>query len=223
VRFLKDVTPYITNPMIAPKKFSKTELAKVKVDIVKRQGKIFLHCLTCGTFWLPPTNKLGQLVQGYWQCPNREMHEQMVTQTEVAYHEAGHVVMGYLLGINVDYATIIPKEQIAGQVGYSMSLQKLPPSQQVMIALAGPIAEDMVTKTPRFATFDDVMHHSESDGRGVLQVISKYRNQVDVPGHYQVATYLLNKHRAAIEVVAKALLEHGEMVGDALVRLIRQA
>ena len=206
--------------MSRPKKFSRTELAKFKVDVLKEQGQVFLKCQKCGKIWLPKINQRGRLLPDYWKCPNQEFHNQTPTKEEVAYHEAGHAVIAHYLGIAIDYATIEPEANIAGQVRYTINLDKLPPSQQVMITLAGPIAEDMVTTTPRFVTFDDLMTYSTSDGQGVLRVINKYKDQVDMDGHYEVATYLLNKHRSAVEAVAQALLDEGKLLGEKLVAMI---
>ncbi len=208
--------------MIVPKRFSATELAKVNVEVIKQQGKLFLRCQICGAVWLPATNKLGQLLNGYWRCPNTP-HKNMPTKEEVAYHEAGHAVIGQLLGVRIDHVTIVPNDKIAGQVVYTVSFDKLPPSQQVMISIAGPIAEDMVTKTPRFATFEDLLSFSESDGRGVLKTIVRYRNEVDVPGHYRVATYLLNKHRHSIDEVAKALLAKQKLTGEEVAIIVSRS
>lgn len=212
----------MTRKLLRPKKFSKIELAKVNVDVLRQNNQLFLRCQICGTIWLPKTNQKGQLLPGYWQCPNAAVHNSMLTREEVAYHEAGHAVMGYLLGVGIDYATIEPNNEVAGRVSYVVSLDKLPPSQQVMITLAGPIAEDMVTATPRFATFDDLMYHSEGDGRGVLQVINRYRDEVDVPGHYKVAKYLLKKHRRAVEVVAQELLTQDRLSGERIVTIVNR-
>lgn len=212
----------MTKNSIRPKSFSKTELAKVKVDILRQRNQLFLRCQICGKIWLLKTNQKGQLLPGYWQCPNAAVHKSMLTRQEVAYHEAGHAVMGHLLGVGIDYATIEPNNEIAGRVSYVVSLDKLPPSQQVMITLAGPIAEDMVTSTPRFATFDDLMYHSEGDGQGVLQVINRYRDEVDLPGHYKVARYLLEKHRRVIELVAQELLTQDRLSGERIVAIINR-
>jgi len=206
--------------MTKPKKFSRKELAKVQVDILKEQGRLFLQCQTCGTIWLLPITKLGKLRPNYWVCPNQQQHGSMVTKQEVAYHEAGHAVVGHLLGIPIDYATIIPQYNVAGQVSYTINLGKLPPSQQVMITLAGPIAEDMVTTSPRFQSFEDLMYHSESDGRGVLAIIERHQHEVDIPAHYDVAKYLLTKHRQAVERVASALLKHGQLPGEDVAKII---
>ncbi|GEM_PF-6224900 len=198
---------------------SATDLAKVNVEILKEHGNIFLRCQICGAVWLPATNKMGQLLKGYWKCPHSP-HKNIPTKKEVAYHESGHAVMGHLLGVRVDHATIVPNNSVAGQVVYTVTFDKLPPSQQVMIAIAGPIAEDMVTETPRFATFEDLLTFSESDGRGVIQAINRYRKEVDVPGHYQVATYLLNKHRQSIDEIAQSLLEKNRLTGKEVAEII---
>lgn len=208
---------------MGPKRFSRKELAKFQVDALDEHGRIFLRCQICGAIWQPKINRRGQLAKNYWHCPQQALHDELVTREEVAYHEAGHAVLGHLLGIHIDHATIIPKEHIAGQVSYSINLAKLPPSQQVMITLAGPIAEDLVTKSPRFETFEDLMVHSASDARGVLAVIERYQNEVDVPGHYEVARYLLNKHRPAINAVAEALLKHGQIPGETVATLVNGA
>jgi ATP-dependent Zn protease len=160
------------------------------------------------------------LLPEYWKCPSEASHQQLVTKEEVAYHESGHAVIAHLLGVAIDYATIVPNGTIAGQVRYTITLDKLPPSQQVMITLAGPIAEDMVTASPRFVTFDDLMSYSESDGWGVLRVVNLYKDEVDIPGHYDVAKYLINKHRDAIEAVAKSLMKHKKLFGEAIVAMI---
>ncbi|MDM8519877.1 hypothetical protein QUF64_07500 [Anaerolineales bacterium HSG6] len=206
--------------MFRPKRFSRSELAKFKIDVLKEQGQVFLKCQECGKIWLPKTNQRGRLAPDYWRCPNQELHSQNPTKEEVAYHEAGHAVIAHYLGIAIDYATIEPNKNIVGQVRYTISLDKLPPSQQVMITLAGPIAEDMVTASPRFVTFEDLMTYSASDGHGVLRVINKYQDQVDMDGHYEVATYLLNKYRPAVEAVAQALLDEGKLLGENLVAMI---
>ncbi len=208
---------------MTPKRFSKRELAKVNVDVLKEQKLLFLRCQVCGHIWQPRLTRAGQLIEGYWRCPNLSYHDSIVTREEVAYHEAGHAGLGHLLGIHIDHATIVPRDNIFGQVCYSINLAKLPPSQQVMIALAGPIAEDMVTKSPRFETFDDLMRHSESDGRGVLEVVARHRHEVDVPGHYKVARYLLDKHRHAIMNVAQLLLQKDYISGEVVAQVVNQA
>ena len=159
--------------MPKPNAFTPIELAKVNVEILRQQGNTFLRCLICGAVW-PPATQGRRLLPNYWHCPNHP-HHGVPTRKEVAYHEAGHAVMAHLLGIPIVEASIEVSAGTLGHVSYTTPFENLPPSQQVMITLAGPIAEDMITKIPRFVTFEDIFQHSESDWRGVVVTLNRHK------------------------------------------------
>jgi hypothetical protein len=52
-----------------PSRFTKSELAKVGVEIVS-ESSAGLKCVKCGQAWSPNLRSGGKLPALYWQCPN---------------------------------------------------------------------------------------------------------------------------------------------------------
>jgi hypothetical protein len=75
----------------------------------------------------------------------------------LAYHEAGHAVVGYALGLEIEEVTIIPNETSLGQCRYRdwdawFAATDLDASLSVI--LAGAVAEELATGRPSGGTDD---------------------------------------------------------------------
>jgi len=109
----------------------------------------------------------------------------------IAYHEAGHVVIGLKLGFVVKEVTIKPKSRTLGnvqaQVGEASSNRCVDrDAADIKLCLAGPLAEQLVSPDP-----------------------------------FNVQTAaLVQQHRDAIGRVATALLEHETLTGDDINSLV---
>ncbi len=53
-----------------PKKLTKAEMAKVRVEYDGNPSHIRLICMQCKQTWSPNIQPGGRLPNRYWQCPN---------------------------------------------------------------------------------------------------------------------------------------------------------
>jgi hypothetical protein len=161
------------------------------------------------------------------------------TRKVTAYHEAGHALVGYLLGANhqpLYKVTITPRGPSLGHTAfesnseqYSVNLQQL--EAQIATQLAGRIAEELIFGEKKITTGaeNDLKHATELAYKMVTRwgyskrigLIYNCNNTNIVPkdvieqevqaiiqkSHLETRELLL-KHRAKLDKIAAALLEH---------------
>ena len=144
----------------------------------------------------------------------------------IAYHEAGHVVVGLKLGFEVREVTIKPKSRTLGnvqaQVGEASSNRCVDrDAADIKLCLAGPLAEQLVSPDP-FNVL--IANGSGRDWRSARRTA----RQLNTRGEAEVLIVMLaletaalvQQHRDAIGRVATALLEHETLTGDDINSLV---
>ena len=148
----------------------------------------------------------------------------------VAYHEAGHAVMCWCLGLRVPGATVVPDEDSAGHVeslrekpstykgidsGDRWHPSRLRLEKRVMILQAGEVAQR------RYNSGSVRRVHSQDDFYKCRELLRKYapdEKKLDIENHYLMlrkwTIHLIEQHWYLVEAVATALLECGEKIID---------
>jgi ATP-dependent Zn protease len=151
-----------------------------------------------------------------------EMTRLNTRRKHVAYHEAGHAVIGLRLGFVVRKVTIEPKALTLGnveaQVGEASSNRCVDrDAADIKFALAGPLEEQLVSPDP----FDVlVANGSGKDWRSAKRTA----RQLNLPREAEILIVMLaldtaalvQQNREAIVRVAAALLERETLTGDDL-------
>lgn len=133
----------------------------------------------------------------------------MVTQREsTAYHEAGHAVVAYRLGLVVDSTTIRPdpaKETLGVSLSEGPWMNGSTDDDQITVLYAGLAAERLVEPGAQV----------EDGAFGDYEQAAVLHGLESRPAHLEErAATVVAEHRAAIEAVAQALLEHETLPGD---------
>jgi hypothetical protein len=145
----------------------------------------------------------------------------------IAHHEAGHAVMAYILGSQIDSATIVPETKTDDDCVTEGKVTHWTPERSLVdflfITFAGPIASKWVG------------HDSECDGdyEKVGERFSEWMEligcaPVDTPeGNRWIqaikdsAETLLTGFRPWVEAVARALYERQKLTGDDIKEVIK--
>jgi hypothetical protein len=156
-----------------------------------------------------------------------------------AYHEAGHVVVSWCLGVRVRRASIVPDEDSTGHVqnerekpstgiavdrGDRWHPSRLRAEKWVMILQAGEVAQ-------RWYNSCSVRRgHSQSDFKKCVDILRMYapdEKKLVVEPHYLLlrnwTIYLIVQHWHLVEAVANALLDRRELSGTQVLDVIRTA
>lgn len=151
-----------------------------------------------------------------------------------AYHEAGHVVICLALDLPLAGAEIStsgggrtwPENNALGQAAAIDVLQAAhvigppPPSlfskfrDQIVLCLAGGLAEEFMLPAPRDKYFDQ--DQVEARLRAELVTYSGRGASAFLEYCSQECKAILGNHRPAIEAIAEALLDRGSLDGDQL-------
>jgi ATP-dependent Zn protease len=136
-----------------------------------------------------------------------------VNPKHVAYHEAGHAVIGLMLGCEVRMATIRPRYSSLGSVdvqpGGSVE------TAQIKVDLAGPLAERLVSP---LSFFDLINRGSRTDWLSAWKAAR--RDEDVILDLIRETKALVQQYRDAIVRVATALLERETLTGDDIKSLI---
>ena len=145
-----------------------------------------------------------------------QKHQEILIGT--AYHEAGHAVAAYTLRRKFDSVSIIPDEASLGRVWMWPSGKDL---KLAAIELAGFIAQ--------YETLGVVGGH-EGDLRCIDEVVASLTSNLEEAAllRTNIADFTLSLFESlgfwdAVEALAKALLEHGELDSFTARRIIKNA
>jgi len=141
-----------------------------------------------------------------------------------AYHEAGHAVAAYRLGVEVRSATILPDHYSAGYVthgdlfcGHTLGSDRAVLERAIKISLAGPLAE------ARFSPAD-LLWGTRGDYDCALGLARYLAGSL---GEHELLHFLERQTRALldcyggdVERVARALLEQDELSGATVKNII---
>lgn len=153
----------------------------------------------------------------------------------IAYHEAGHAVMAFLIGTPIKYATVIPDKEYIGMVRISprykvedvMSLSPIDWKMQkiiesdIMVKLAGQLAEAKYLGKE----IDDVLTDHETSVSMMDNIVS---SDEELDAYYDWLTirtrnFIVSpRNWPIVEAVAKELLIHKQLSGRKVRRIILQ-
>ena len=151
-------------------------------------------------------------------------HPSTVRRERTARHEAGHVVVGYRLGIEIKFVTILPTHHSSGHVthgdlfcGHTLGSDRAVLERAIKISLAGPLAE------ARFSP-GDLLWGTRGDYDCALGLARYLAGSL---GEHELLHFLERQTRALldcywgdVERVARALLEQDELSGATVKNII---
>jgi ATP-dependent Zn protease len=134
-----------------------------------------------------------------------------------AFHEAGHTVVIYRLGIEVKFATILPEHHSAGHVTHGdlfcgAGSDRANLERAIKICLAGPMAEALFYPRyhRRLRSVDYVCAF------GLARYLAGWGAKEIIRYQERETKKLLKLHWNDVEQVAQALLEYDELTGIAV-------
>jgi ATP-dependent Zn protease len=156
-----------------------------------------------------------------------------------AYHEAGHAVVSWCLGVRVLRASIIPDDNSTGHVkneqeepntcdaiarGDRWDPSRLIAEKRVMILQAGEVAKR------RYNSYSVRRGHFHDDRKKCSVLLRQYapdEEKRDIEPHYLLlrnwTAHLIEQHWHLVEAVAKALLKHRVLSGTEFLDVISSA
>jgi ATP-dependent Zn protease len=151
-----------------------------------------------------------------------------------AYHEAGHAVIGLVLGYDVKKATIRPVYSYLGQATISKKRCGSEGSTEVQagsdsevdlighicVDLAGLLAEKLVNRSP----FEELIAHGSSGdwqhAQRRARRINRHQAEIFIDALMEETRALVEQHKDAIVRVATALLERETLSGAEIKRIM---
>lgn len=146
----------------------------------------------------------------------------MDNRTRTAYHEAGHAVIGHLLGITVN--EVVLKSDMAGECfgdrpkGWTIK-------NELYWVLAGPVCEAVASRVSMY----DILAHTvgeNSDGRTILNCAAdmlptpRTLPYTVIKQHAKIVRQMVIENRRLIDTVALNLLAEGRVAGNDLIRKV---
>lgn len=113
----------------------------------------------------------------------------------LAYHEAGHAVVGYAIGLTIERVTIIPDENSLGHCRYREWDEwtvASPPESVLALVLAGAVAEEIATGRPSRASDDrNALGVARATGAGEAEAgerlaAARHRTGLFLEAHWSV-------------------------------------
>jgi hypothetical protein len=136
----------------------------------------------------------------------------------IARHEAAHLCVGYLLGIEVTRATIDPKQPLVRTRCRSDELAK--DERLALVALAGIATEQESTFSACAADFENAMRHCRAAVLAHDSALDGADLEIETATLFwslsKCAVELVSDNVDLIERVAAELLQHGSLDGDAI-------
>jgi ATP-dependent Zn protease len=170
-----------------------------------------------------------------------ETKSQPTVAASTAYHEAGHAVCAWRLRMKIRKATVISNEYSAGRVqigkmskaslsdielGTRFSTGRIQAEKQVMVAMAGAVAQR------KFAPRSWRSYHDSADHEIISDLLERYAGfdddgVLDARQHYKLlrqwTEQLIRNDWKLVEAVAEALMERGTLSGDQVRQVILTA
>jgi hypothetical protein len=169
--------------------------------------------------------------------PTLPRTDSQVDREQLAYHEAGHAVMAFLMGAIVRYVTIVPKGKLNGRIFARQ--EYLSPLLRAAICWGGPIGEEM---WPGFDDTYSVPYWESGDAHDIEDEASFFisrmtphfwtgyeRVQPEIADYFHGMAETLARHfatldaaafAAAVRAVAERLLRQDTVKGKTLIRLM---
>jgi hypothetical protein len=152
-----------------------------------------------------------------------------------AYHEAGHAVAAFHVGVKTRAILVIARDGSPGRhslgsyiAGMRAGLGRSPQAQRhaenmALVCLAGPAAQR------RFSPKSMRRYHGESDRRLAIDLLSRFTNSDEELRAYRRLIEARTRRMIArpetwrlVEGLAKRLLEKGSMTGAEVVQVLRE-
>jgi ATP-dependent Zn protease len=149
---------------------------------------------------------------------DRKRNYRGVNPRHIAYHEAGHAVIGLKLGCVVRSATIRPRYSSLGSADVQPEGAVDAGTAMIKVDLAGPLAERLVSP---HSFFDLINRGSRTDWLSAWKAARRDDDVILDLIHETRA--LVQQNREAIVRVAAALLERETLTGDDLCSLMGDA
>jgi Peptidase family M41 len=152
-----------------------------------------------------------------WHRPDISAHRK-----RVAYHEAGHAVIGHVLKLTIESATIHPKGNSLGHVrhdppreGWTQNFTNL-----ILYTMAGAVSESELSGQP----IDWKDHQYSGDRRGIRWAKNRLfyndAEELSNPEYEEQTRQLVRRHWSEITTVASASEPHSSPVASAQTRLM---
>jgi ATP-dependent Zn protease len=147
----------------------------------------------------------------------------MNNRTRTAYHEAGHAVIGHLLGATVK--EVVLKSDISGKC-YADIPKGWTYANEMHFTLAGPVCEAVVSRDSMY----DVLAHitgETSDGHTFLNCAAtllptpRTKPYTVVKQHAKIVRQMIIENRQLIDTIAQNLLAMDKLSEDEISRLLR--
>jgi len=134
-----------------------------------------------------------------------------------AYHEAGHAVMALALGRTIHKVSVLPNRERLGEVRFAKGAAKPTDDwieREILIALAGPVAEAKFTGTFSHAAAHDDLRFVRRLAleRKSDRAAARYEQRMLDKTEYMLAD---DATWNAVAMVAEELMKHGEISGRA--------
>lgn len=145
----------------------------------------------------------------------------MVSREQTAYHEAGHAVAGKVLGYPVEYATIVPPDDLEDVLGVVSFGTYLTPAFMASGHLSREVRGDLRERLA-FGAF--APQHSESDREDAYECARHISRNPEryLTDRRRDARRLLHSHWTAVTAIATALLARGILSGDEVRQLLKE-
>ena len=140
----------------------------------------------------------------------------------LAHHEAGHAVVTYRLGIEVNFVTILPTHHSNGHAAHGdlfcggADSDHAALERAIQISLAGPMAEALFY--PRYHR--RLRSQDYVCAFGLARYLAGWGAREIIRHQERETKKLLNFHWNDVKQVAQALLEYDELTGIAVMEII---
>ncbi len=152
----------------------------------------------------------------------------MTGERRTAYHEAGHAVLTHRYGFQVRSVTIVLNEDARshGCADFEPPPRGDRDTETVMACLGGYVAAQIATGAEdprRWESRDYEEAAGRAWGAGFTEAPGTPSSRAYLSEREEMTKEELQRAWAAVEAVARALLEHGTLQGQEVARLVRDA
>lgn len=170
--------------------------------------------------------------------PKNEADEDQKLRKKIAYHEAGHAVAAYLLCVRFNHVSIVPEGGRGGHLAHSRSVLheedwcSCPDSRsrhrterEIMVHLAGTVVDEILDNQDMYNGANADLVWAQKLSENAAEALSQEVTDAYMKWLWlRVGAYLqLPWNWAAVEAIADALVEHGQLGYRRARDVIRQA